>query len=125
MQAAGLQPGSPFYVAAVRVCARAGNVCRAEHWMKRMEAEGVEVDASSYSTVIRACAEGSYLARAGYWLDRMRKAHMKPSVGTVRALLYALRQHGGDLGSLAANIEAAHYDISGAFDTVIKVCATL
>ena len=53
------QGGTPAdgYNSVILVCAKTGNVQRAEHWLQQMITAGRTPDEVSYASVINACAE--------------------------------------------------------------------
>ena len=68
MLKAGVEADTISYKAAIKACADARDVGRAEYWISLMLKAFVEANIISYSTVIKACAEARDVTRAEHWM---------------------------------------------------------
>jgi len=78
-----------MYNTLISLCARKGELHRAEWWLGRMLELGAKADVASYSAVVHACAKSSDIPRAESWVKRMQEEGVTPNVVTYNSVINA------------------------------------
>merc|ERR1712182_17843 len=69
-----IDPAILTFNSLINACAKAGDISRAEHWLRETFRRGLTPDSISYSTIIHACVEAKELTRAEQWLEEMHNS---------------------------------------------------
>merc|ERR1719222_308978 len=121
MEHAGLVPGLLTFNSVINACAKAGDVCRAEHWLSEMSERGVKPDTVSYSTVIHACLRAHDPHRAEHWLTNMQAAGEPPSNFCFNSVIQAFALQAGHGQARCPHIARAEHWLKQALWAQAKV----
>ena len=95
MREAGITPSIACYGTLVGVCAKTGDVARAESWLETLAGSGLgNPNVICVNMVISACAKHGQVERAAAWLQRMHSLGVEPDVMSYNAVIDACARSG-------------------------------
>mmetsp|Transcript_30055 Transcript_30055/g.82520 ORF Transcript_30055/g.82520 Transcript_30055/m.82520 type:complete len:777 (-) Transcript_30055:42-2372(-) len=102
MEASGCKVSNAFaYNAILKLCAKRGDVDRAERWLQCLADAGITGDRVTYLLVIRTCGQARNMDRAAHWIAEMESAGFTPGRPQLHAAMIA-HARSGDLDGAEA-----------------------
>jgi len=86
MQQSGCELTPTSFNTMINTCAKGGDLCGAERWLREMDKAGVQPNVRSYSSIIDACCKTSQVQRAEELFAEMCEMGITPTIVTYTSL---------------------------------------